>query len=98
MCLLLLSADREKIGRAVSGRFTSTPTELVKSGLAVGTAAQQQSPNVLIDGKHTYVWLGAPFFLGTPVTKESFPRIRHQVITNNSWKSTYAQYMTFKMS
>lgn len=82
MCLLLISADREKIGRAVSGRFTSTPTELVNSGLAVGTAAQQQSPNVFIDGKHTYVWLGTPFFLGAAVTKESFPRIRHQIITS----------------
>ena len=82
MCVLFFGADREGVDLAASRKFTRGRMENCGKHLAVGTAAQQQAPNLFIGEDCTYVWLGSPFISGELITKENIARLGDQLISS----------------
>ena len=82
MCVLFFGVDCGKADLAASRKFTHGGMENCGKYLAVGTAAQQQSPNLFIGEDCTYVWLGSPFISGKLITEKNIPLLGDQLTSS----------------
>ena len=81
MCFLLLGASLDRLDSVTRNKYLHCGANRFSNYAAIGNALQQQPAQQVLRNHLAFVWVGSPFFCGSPVTAANIAELREQYLT-----------------
>ena len=78
MCFLLLGASLDRLDSVTRNKYLHCGANRFSNYAAIGNALQQQPAKQVLRNHLAFVWVGSPFFCGSPITAANIAELHEQ--------------------